>query len=400
MGNLKIEDLIEGEIYYTINPSNNKYIFKSRESKTSKYSDRLISDGSFNRNDYFGTGGIIERNLRKATSEEKHWLNCCIEKNEFVPYEKAMETFNNETFAIEVNSQEELNACVKFYNNYKQHDLKIFHYKYYTVYPKEKECQLLISNMNYPVKTLKELGINQQNTQQYEVVHCQTKQEWDFVREKTTKVNSQEWEQAVTQYPEGIALSSEGLGWCGLNYFKQENSLIYSFNEWCNKFGHSPDFMNKKQELSLLEQAAIKYPIGCLYKGRYEGSKTLYTEIAQKEPMFRNGNIEVGCGYVYLVKENWWAEVVQEIPKQEIPEYVECINSETIEIGDEVRCVNSGKSVGLGEIYEKGNKYIVSHLFLEDKLPTIGLQGYSNICKAKDFILVKKKDVVSSICIW
>ena len=71
-----------------------------------------------------------------------------------------------------------------------------------------------------------------------------------------------------------------------------------------------------------------------------------------------------------------------------------------INIGDEVICINNGKSESLGEIYQEGNQYIISHLFLTDKLPTIGLKGFTNICKASDFKLVKKKDVLNSICIW
>ncbi len=35
----------------------------------------------------------VDKNIRLATEEETHWLNCCIENNKFIEFEEAMKTF-------------------------------------------------------------------------------------------------------------------------------------------------------------------------------------------------------------------------------------------------------------------------------------------------------------------
>lgn len=425
MENLKIEDLIEGEIYrydYT-----NKYaIAICSNSKTTKTLSIVYSD-----NQYYKSNTVSEHKFKKATEEEKHWLRCSIKENKFVPYEKAMETFNNETFAIEINSQEDLDACMEYYKSLGYKETGASHnydksFNWVKIDTKTKHWQTVFKHSinGLPLKTLKELGINQQNTQQYEVgrwykltsskchlgkpwyikykgffndihtatdyisqysgfnrtersnfgengdytftllenlneiqeflpeshldklvkqepkqsykyevVHCQTKEEWNFVREKTTKINSQEWEQAIKQYSEGIALVFNGSSWGGLNYFKQNNSLIYSFNEWCNKFGHSPDFMNKKQEipeyLEVLQGFFCeKDPIGKIYKTTE--AFPIHLEHCQK----------LNWEEAYLKNQSCFKSSTKEAYEAQFKVYPltpeECFNNETIEIGDEV----------------------------------------------------------------
>jgi hypothetical protein len=80
----------------------------------------------------------------------------------------------------------------------------------------------------------------------YEVVHCTTQEEWDFIKNKTTKVNSKEWSEAIEKYSGGVCIYSNGRGWASLGYWQNlNNTKIYSFQEWCDKFGHKPDFKPK-----------------------------------------------------------------------------------------------------------------------------------------------------------
>ncbi len=66
------------------------------------------------------------------------------------------------TFAIKLNSQEELDTCTNFYNNlgYRQEAKNSFdpHNRYFTVYPKTQRYQN-IGTCGYPEKTLSEVGI-------------------------------------------------------------------------------------------------------------------------------------------------------------------------------------------------------------------------------------------------
>lgn len=520
MKNLKIEDLVKGKIYYTINPSNNKYIFKSRESKTSKYSDRLISDRSFNKNDYFGTGGIIERNLRKATLEEKHWLNCCIKENEFVPYEKAMETFNNETFAIEINSQEELNACMEYYKNlgYKENgDSHIYNreFNWVKIDTKCKTWQTVFKhNINgFPVKTLKELGINQQNTQQYEVgrwykymsphlkkdcwyvkysnlqpvfdrfyydevicldksiashkygytkkhdysifscnpvlltdleiiqqylpefhpdklvkqelkqpsykyevVHCETQEQWNFV----TKKLNYEWQRGwnILKQTDGYCINVKQATHGSLTWYKDNNSLIYSFNEWCNKFGHSPDFMNKKQEipeyLEVLQRFFCeKDQIGKIYKTteafpihlKYCQKLNWEEAYLKNQSCFKSSTKEAYEAQFLLTKGIQYEKVSDNYTSN----YITGVNpyqNETIEIGDFVNWTNSGtfdKKDFLGyEVWKisKNNFWIIYNCKKEEyQNYPLNIQGLKIIKKAKNNTthVNKKVDISSPI---
>jgi hypothetical protein len=87
---LKLEDLVEGEIYSSIN-NDGLYVFKCRESKSNKYSYRIEST-SFERNYCFGRNRTIEQNLKLATPEEKQWLETCIAADKFIPKEQALKT--------------------------------------------------------------------------------------------------------------------------------------------------------------------------------------------------------------------------------------------------------------------------------------------------------------------
>jgi hypothetical protein len=88
---MNIKELKEGEIYSSLN-DNGLYIFKCKKSKTTDYSYR-VERNTFSKNDYFGLGGIIEKNIKLANEQEKHWLNECIRQDKFISYEESQKTF-------------------------------------------------------------------------------------------------------------------------------------------------------------------------------------------------------------------------------------------------------------------------------------------------------------------
>lgn len=75
------EELIEGEIYYG-KDSQTDVIFKPNNCEI--YGNKDFYNGNYP--DYL-------KELRKATLEEKYWLNECIKANKFISYEEAMKTF-------------------------------------------------------------------------------------------------------------------------------------------------------------------------------------------------------------------------------------------------------------------------------------------------------------------
>lgn len=75
-----------------------------------------------------------------------------------------------------------------------------------------------------------------------EVVHCETQEQWDFIRSKCNTqhgIYNLNWEKRdCKSYPEGVAISINNSSYCGLNYWKNNKANILSFQEWCDKFGH------------------------------------------------------------------------------------------------------------------------------------------------------------------
>lgn len=96
----------------------------------------------------------------------------------------------------------------------------------------------------FDVTTLK------QSKPQNEVVHCTTQQEWDFVFTK----NPQKSKYGETIY-QSIYKNGDGcldladLCHFSLEYYREGGYKILSFQEWCDKFGHKPDFLKSQFEV-------------------------------------------------------------------------------------------------------------------------------------------------------
>jgi len=72
----------------------------------------------------------------------------------------------------------------------------------------------------------------------YKVVITNTQEEWDFVISKcspssTLYTLSKSFESFKKQYPEGIAVCIKDAAYCGIDWYKKQGALIYSFEEWC-----------------------------------------------------------------------------------------------------------------------------------------------------------------------
>lgn len=95
---------------------------------------------------------------------------------------------------------------------------------------------------------------------EYEVVHCKTQEEWDFVIDNFKTRLGVPLKKKYPEY-ECICVGGADKGeFCSLDWFKGRNSLIYSFQEWCDKFDHVNPFIVKED--SLLEEAKRRYPVG------------------------------------------------------------------------------------------------------------------------------------------
>lgn len=85
--------------------------------------------------------------------------------------------------------------------------------------------------------------INLPDNPKYIVVQCPTLWKWNFVLEKTgdrQRLTSSKWN--VYKEKSCIVIKGTEPGtYSGLDFFQKNNSLIYTFKEWCQKEGYSPD---------------------------------------------------------------------------------------------------------------------------------------------------------------
>ena len=78
------KDLIIGEIYYHIN----NHIFKILSIQGDRIQASYIYKNVFTHYTNYFANTITATDFRKATQEEKQWLEACIEANKFIPREQ------------------------------------------------------------------------------------------------------------------------------------------------------------------------------------------------------------------------------------------------------------------------------------------------------------------------
>jgi len=86
---LKLEDLVEGEYYETIDNFEKPAVFICGKSKDKVYK-YWVSTVFENEISTF-SGVIILNNLKPASKKSIHWLNTCIKDNKFIPLSEIKE---------------------------------------------------------------------------------------------------------------------------------------------------------------------------------------------------------------------------------------------------------------------------------------------------------------------
>jgi hypothetical protein len=137
-----------------------------------------------------------------------------------------------------------------------------------------------------------------------EVVHCTTQEEWDYVSNKMNYTFSLQWRVNA----EKSCINFKARETASLRFYKEKNVKIYSFQEWCDKFGHKPDFIKPKFE------------VGKWYKGWCEGDYTKFQKL------------ESDCFYFtekiqrrkHCKKSDWWGNHsgIEEASLEEIQEFL------------------------------------------------------------------------------
>lgn len=115
---LKIEDLVEGEIYYH-KCDQFSYIIKFSKlgynNRIEGYCNVCLNINSYDRS--YANTTITE--LRVASQEEKDWLNACIKANKFIPKEEALKsknmTFDNTKWYKVVDGKEKMHSGSTYY---------------------------------------------------------------------------------------------------------------------------------------------------------------------------------------------------------------------------------------------------------------------------------------------
>ena len=95
---------------------------------------------------------------------------------------------------------------------------------------------------------------SKKNKYDYEVVHCKTQEEWNFVIDtlKST-INKSSFNRYDGTYGDTDCINIDGKNYSRKYFYKKNNAKIYSFKEWCSKFGHSLP----KQEQTMNEEFKV-----------------------------------------------------------------------------------------------------------------------------------------------
>jgi hypothetical protein len=152
---------------------------------------------------------------------------------------------------------------------------------------------------------------------EYEVVHCKTQEEWDFV----TKTLGYVWvggswsvnkENSCINIKEKAHASKEG------TVYGNGQAKILSFEEWCNKEGITMNVQTNKEWL--LEEARKRYPIGTKFKC-IPGVNNDHIMVSEVEPYFYSlyeDSIAVKSNQGVVYKYGVWAEIINESSRNSI----------------------------------------------------------------------------------
>lgn len=166
---LTIDDLVEGESYSGNIKMGGAIIFIPNKFEL------FSNSGSIPNNFQKGNCPGMVDNIRQCTSEEKQWLNVCIAENKFIEKDYALRGYDMYGKAL----QSEMKQCV--------------------ITSTQEEWSFCLSKCNQSSAIAKE---------------------------------SSEFKENSKQYPEGIAVCIKGNSYCRLNWFRNNNYQVISFQEW------------------------------------------------------------------------------------------------------------------------------------------------------------------------
>lgn len=168
---LKVEDLVEGEIYYVEYEGNNGYINLS-EGKVNVKSSLSILHNYFKKNESVSCYGA--KLYRVAKPEEKKWLNVCIKQDKFIE-KKDLDLYDDITFELKsLQTIPEYVECVKLYNETHDKIGEIYQRKnkteFYDVNNKYKfDCSLISSAFFEYFKPSTKEAFDLQNKPKFEI---------------------------------------------------------------------------------------------------------------------------------------------------------------------------------------------------------------------------------------
>jgi len=173
----------------------------------------------------------------------------------------------------------------------------------------------------------------------YEVVHCTTQEEWNFVCQKLGYVKFNNW----NTYKEKSCIDLQTKSFADTTEIAYGNgkAKILSFQEWCDKFNYKPDFMNKENDFKVGDWVVCINCRAQLYNESIENkafkileinnngvSDNYVTGFAKMYPFLMR--IEGGIYFKYLRKAK-----LEEIPTKDLS------NEELLEIAKQYYPINT-----------------------------------------------------------
>lgn len=311
---LTIEQLIEGEVYITEYEDQGEYIFKATDNN---------NYCSFINTNWFSslTGDIRPSNgfktFKKASKEQKDWLNICIQENKFIEFNEINNYMNKET-KFEVGDwviASYKNGCIGYRGKLAK-VLNNFSYQY-------EDGTIENNHSNFQFEGVRK-------ALSHEIPNNSSVNTFNFEKGKYYLIEAY---LQKTQYYIQFERQDSDKGIFG-------GYRVLDSNNWFNLGGFTNVKLIKevteqeakglpKQELSLLEQAKLKYSEGIKFKTMLSGNIHISKGTIFSANDFEiSMNIEKNLGYSNAVvyKNGKWAEIVKQ-ENNSIPEYVECIKT-------------------------------------------------------------------------
>jgi|688.fasta_scaffold61079_2 hypothetical protein len=290
MKQLQKEDLIEGEIYKAFTFNNNKYIFKKTNHLTD--CDNINSylnifhkkTGNFNYN---------IASFTEITPEEKHWLEECIKIDKFVSYEDAMKTFEPEFVLPEKWCVKNTNEKIsEFFNSKLKWNSKCYSH----ISNKNKYLHSMDSNRNNVINSTIYANVAHDCIiKNYTEITFEQFKKYVLKEEvmETPKDKVLETSHKNNKFIKKVECSEGGIYKLGdkITVFTKDSpnkGKIFTIKgfRWNNAKTnlcaitelHTPNgigldkielYIEPKKELSLLEQAKLRYPVNTRYYALY-----------------------------------------------------------------------------------------------------------------------------------